>query len=90
MSEGRLRLGSLRAELEDVSYSEEDVAGRPVDQPEPEPELPPLPKEVPPPQPPPEHLRRRTDAELLSDFHDLLTEKGVNTDLTAKWSDKEM
>lgn len=39
--------------------------------------LPPLPREIPPPQPPPEHLRKKTRAELLSEFYDLLSEKGV-------------
>ena len=63
-----------------MSYSEEDVLGKAAA--EPELSLPPLPKEIPPPQPPPEHLRKKTNAELLSDFHDLLAEKGVNTDLS--------
>ena len=66
------------AELEDVSYSEEDVTGKPTNGGETA--LPPLPKEVPPPQPPPEHLRKKSHAELLIDFRDLLADKGVRKD----------
>ena len=68
-------MSSLCAELEDVSYAEEEVTrATPIG---PGISLPPLPKEVPPPQPPPEYLRKRTHAELLDDFHSLLAEKGV-------------
>jgi len=41
--------------------------------------LPPLPEGIPPPVPPPEHLRRKSKAELASDYFDLLSEKGVRT-----------